>query len=112
LTDFTLADLAGQSLSEVVATASPADLMAFVGPVVTWILVITGWRYVHQKAAARERRKEELAEVNELTKLLATIVDLAVEYYRQAPSDETKKTESTLVRQLQSLQHRAGLLRK
>jgi hypothetical protein len=111
VTGLTLADLASKSLHELVAAVTVADVMALVGPLGSWLLIVLGWRIVHVTSADRARRSEELAEVTELTKIVRTIGDLAVEYYRESPAVDAKKTEATLVRQLNLLQHRAGLLR-
>jgi hypothetical protein len=70
-------------------TSSLKDLMAIIGPMVTWLVVLIGWTLIAKDNNHREQRKEVRAHLNDVIKDIHACAQKGDEYYR-LNGDEAK----------------------
>lgn len=81
-------------------------------PIVSWLLVIAGWRFVSRDQSLRENRKDTRAQIDRIDLLLSKIEASAHDYFcRSANDDACVGLAITLKRDIQRLGGQLALVR-
>lgn len=88
------------------------DILTTVTPIVTWLILIAGWYALHLTAVVRAHRQEELAQVEDINKRIASIRDKSIAYYTNGSDAADQLAVQALLRyELQSLASWVKVLR-
>ena len=79
-------------------------------PLITWSLVIAGWRIVSNDNNLREKRKELRADIGKVIDVVDALEIKAIKYYMLGVNDETRLLEVEIKRDLKVLEAKLTLL--
>ncbi|WP_143330316.1 hypothetical protein [Chromobacterium haemolyticum] len=79
-------------------------------PAVSWVLVLWGWHRVTKENNKRELRKEVKDRIDTVAKLLDSVEDDAIEYYRMDNSDESIRLARKIKVNVASVGHHLNIL--
>ena len=85
------------------------SLMPLVSPVMTWVLVITGWVVVNHGNNVRESRKETRSKIDAIIKAIDALETKSIKYYMTDVSVDAHLLEMEIKRDIKALE--AGLKR-
>ncbi|MFZ2884630.1 hypothetical protein [Nitrosomonas europaea] len=63
---------------------------------VSWLLIIGGWLFVHRATLSRERRKEKREEINNTIQEIRAIENIAIDFHNSKIFDEKAASSLTL----------------